>query len=750
MKTKIRNNSMLAWLLPLFIVIFSLFIGCDNPFIQEIVDPRKVTFESNGGSSVSAQTVFKNQPVRRPSDPSKSGYIFDAWYNDDVTFLEEWDFNVIPNGDITLYAKWELDRAISSVAVSVTPPSKGAAPDTAADGTGNFTIGAVSWSPSDNPFLGSTVYTASVTLTAIPDYFFAGNVTAAINGQSADVSNNTGAAVTLSFTFAPTEALAVTGMAVATQPSKLSYDYGDLLKLDGLAVTLTYEDGSTANVAFNDFASKNITTSPLNDAKLLLSHHGTSVVITCGGQTASTNNLTVTQKALTVTGASHGKTYDTTTAANGVSVTLSGKVGNDDVSASAVTAVYTSANAGTKTLTITAVTLAGNAAGNYTVTVPVNVEVTGGITKAAPTGITFPTATVTLGQTLANATLAGGIGDGTFTFNAPTYTPTEAESGNALPATFTPTDQNYTTLTGSIVVTVIEYDQTFTVYDLDTWNYAVTEINKTDAGTTFGINVTGDFSRDSNHSYTFSRTGINVIIWGNKTITLTSTGALLFINTDQTVTIRDLTLKGYASNTISLVYNQGGTFIMEGNAKVSDNTTNSYGAGVFVIGTFIMNGGEISNNETNSTSEGGGGVYVRGTFIMNDGVISNNKSTITGNGGRGGGVYIYSSGTISGKFIMTGGEISGNTANTYGGGIYVTAGTFLIVTGTVYGTGEGDDSNTATSGGAALYSTGTATQYGTFSDPADFDSTWIPANDANNGTLTTRNTTIRVVNGELQ
>jgi len=457
MKNKIKNNNRIALLLPLFIINFSLFIGCENPFIQEIVSPKKVTFESNGGSSVSAQTVFKNQPIRRPEDPFKSDFIFAAWCGDEA-LLEEWDFNVIPNADITLYARWEQDYVISSVAVSdITPPSKNAAPDTTAVGTGNFTVGTVSWSPSDNPFKGDEVYTASVTLTANQDYSFAANVRAAINGQTAVASANDGTTVTISFAFPRTEALAVTAIAVATQPSTLSYDYGDLLKLAGLAVTLTYEDSSTAPVAFSEFASKNITTNPSNDAKLLLSHNGTPVVITCNGQTASTNNLTVIQKALTITGASHGKPYDESAVANGdpVTVTLSGIVSGDVVSASAVTAVYASANAGTKSLTINSVTLAGGAAGNYTVTTPVTVDVTGGITKATPTGITWPTsATVTLGQPLSTATFVGGVGDGTFAFNNPTYEPAEMENGTAFAATFTPTNPNYSTLTGSIVVTV--------------------------------------------------------------------------------------------------------------------------------------------------------------------------------------------------------------------------------------------------------------------------------------------------------
>jgi uncharacterized repeat protein (TIGR02543 family) len=142
---------------------------------------------------------------------------------------------------------------------------------------------------------------------------------------------------------------------------------------------------------------------------------------------------------------------------------------------------------------------------------------------------------------------------------------------------------------------------------------------------------------------------------------------------------------------------------------------------------FIMNGGEISCNGSPSYTVGGVGVY--GTFIMNAGKISGNTASY------GGGVYVGSSGT----FTMNGGEIFSNTASTSGGGVYV-SGTFRISTGTIYGSGEGTNSNTATSGAAVFRDTSGMIQYGTFSG-----STWN-----SNGVLNTTNNTIRVVEGMLQ
>jgi hypothetical protein len=54
---------------------------------------------------------------------------------------------------------------ITNVAIIVFAPVKDETPDTTAGGSGNFTIGSVSWSPPHAPFEGNAVYTATVTLT---------------------------------------------------------------------------------------------------------------------------------------------------------------------------------------------------------------------------------------------------------------------------------------------------------------------------------------------------------------------------------------------------------------------------------------------------------------------------------------------------------------------------------------------------------------------------------------------------------
>ena len=66
---------------------------------------KTVTFNSNGGSSVAAQTIADGTKATKPADPSKSGYTFGGWYTDSAC-TTAYDFNSAVTADLTLYAKW--------------------------------------------------------------------------------------------------------------------------------------------------------------------------------------------------------------------------------------------------------------------------------------------------------------------------------------------------------------------------------------------------------------------------------------------------------------------------------------------------------------------------------------------------------------------------------------------------------------------------------------------------------------------
>jgi uncharacterized repeat protein (TIGR02543 family) len=74
-------------------------------WIEEAAATYTVTFQTNGGSSVSTQTVEDGQRATKPTDPTKDGYAFDGWYLNS-TLTTAYNFTSGVSSDITLYAKW--------------------------------------------------------------------------------------------------------------------------------------------------------------------------------------------------------------------------------------------------------------------------------------------------------------------------------------------------------------------------------------------------------------------------------------------------------------------------------------------------------------------------------------------------------------------------------------------------------------------------------------------------------------------
>jgi uncharacterized repeat protein (TIGR02543 family) len=195
-----------------------------------------------------------------------------------------------------------------------------------------------------------------------------------------------------------------------------------------------------------------------------------------------------------------------------------------------------------------------------------------------------------------------------------------------------------------------------------------------------------------------------------KTVQIMSTGTLLTVNTNITLVLQDITLKGRPGNdTVLVKVGLGGTMIMNQNAKIADNSSsaNAYttkGAGLCIDGgNVIMNDGEISGNIADWGY--GGGVYVTniGTMVMNGGKITGNT------GYYGGGIMIRE----QAKVTMHGGEISNNIArNNEGGGIYIWTndGSFAKISisadgksGVIYGSSAGTGLANIANNGAAIY-----------------------------------------------
>ncbi|WP_276354807.1 InlB B-repeat-containing protein [Cohnella caldifontis] len=65
-----------------------------------------VTFDSNGGTTVSSKTVVDSNTVTQPDAPTKSGFTFAGWYADEALTVS-YDFSTPVTGNLTLYAKWD-------------------------------------------------------------------------------------------------------------------------------------------------------------------------------------------------------------------------------------------------------------------------------------------------------------------------------------------------------------------------------------------------------------------------------------------------------------------------------------------------------------------------------------------------------------------------------------------------------------------------------------------------------------------
>lgn len=74
-------------------------------FNREVMGACKVTFLSDGESAAPSQ-IRANTPADQPADPTKEGHTFIGWYNGE----SEWDFETPVTADLTLTAKWQINR----------------------------------------------------------------------------------------------------------------------------------------------------------------------------------------------------------------------------------------------------------------------------------------------------------------------------------------------------------------------------------------------------------------------------------------------------------------------------------------------------------------------------------------------------------------------------------------------------------------------------------------------------------------
>ena len=200
-------------------------------------------------------------------------------------------------------------------------------------------------------------------------------VNALVNAQPPTITTNL-STTTVPYTYKASSVSALTVNATSPDGGTISYQW----------YSNTVNNPNTGNTIAG--ATSNSYTPPVTAVGTLYYY----VIITntnngvTGIKTATTTSniatVTVNPKTITLDTATHTKVYDGNNTATGVTVTFTqggtnGVESGDMVTATSITANYTSVNAGTTSISITAMTLSN---ANYTITTPIPRTVTG-ITK---------------------------------------------------------------------------------------------------------------------------------------------------------------------------------------------------------------------------------------------------------------------------------------------------------------------------------------------------------------------------------
>ena len=72
---------------------------------EKVAEKYTVTFDSNGGTPVTSQTVEGGKKATEPENPTREGYTFDGWYLNN----QKYNFDTAVTKNITLTAKWKKD-----------------------------------------------------------------------------------------------------------------------------------------------------------------------------------------------------------------------------------------------------------------------------------------------------------------------------------------------------------------------------------------------------------------------------------------------------------------------------------------------------------------------------------------------------------------------------------------------------------------------------------------------------------------
>ena len=71
------------------------------------INQYSITFETNGGTTISSITEDFDTVLLEPNEPFKEGYLHMGWFSDS-NFSTPYTFTTMPSQDLTIYVKWEI------------------------------------------------------------------------------------------------------------------------------------------------------------------------------------------------------------------------------------------------------------------------------------------------------------------------------------------------------------------------------------------------------------------------------------------------------------------------------------------------------------------------------------------------------------------------------------------------------------------------------------------------------------------
>lgn len=424
----------------------------------------------------------------------------------------------------------------------------------------------------------------------------------------------------------------------ATTPSGVSVAF--------TSSTETISNGTTLSPTF----APSGTSSTTHTILLTITTAGTTSASTYGFTLKITDNnggggpyssvglsLLVSPKALTITGLSASdKVYDgSLTATISGTATLNGVIGADVVSLSGTpTGTFSSANVGSRTVSVSGYTLSGASASNYTLTQP---SLTANIT-AAPLTITANTQSKTYGTSLTSATgitsftssgLVGGqtIGSITMTYGTGgaataavgTYTGQATPSAATGGTNFSASNYSITYIAGDLVVNAatltitadnvsISYGSTPTL-TASYSGFVNTDSQNSVFSTSPTLTTTGG-ATSSVGTYTISVSGA-VLNNSNYTITyvqglLTITAATLTITADNQYKVQGTANPTFTVSYSGFVNSDSQASIVTTNATVNTTATTSSPVGSYTL----TPSGAVLNSSNYTIS------YVNGTLTI--------------------------------------------------------------------------------------------------------------------------------------